>query len=362
MSFYEKILRPLAFKMDAEAAHERACAILKFLDVFPGAYGALESVYSFQDESLYTEVAGLKFPNPIGLAAGFDKDARLASVLPAFGFGSIEVGTVTLLPQPGNPKPRLFRFPESNAIINRMGFNSAGADEAARLLRSLSRRPIPVGINIGLNKDAPKDDAPEHYAKTFVKLYPYGDYFTVNVSSPNTEGLRRLQEKLRLERILRRLAEFNGDKKPIFVKLSPDLNSEELENLLPMLEENAGGVICTNTTLSRPDVGDEAARIRGGLSGAPLETLSTEMIRRVYRLTNGRLPIIGAGGVFSAQDAYRKIRAGASLIQIYTGFVYRGPVLPSEINLGLKRLLREHGLTAVRDAVGKSSQEEAASL
>jgi dihydroorotate dehydrogenase len=358
MSLYESILRPFFFRMDPESAHNRAASLLTAADRL-GAYNILESAYTFGDESLHTEIAGLKFPNPVGLAAGFDKDAYMASALPAFGFGFIEVGTITLRPQPGNPLPRLFRFPENQAIINRMGFNSAGAEIAAENLRNLSRRPVPIGINIGLNKDAAKDDAPEQYAKTFVKLYPYGDYFTVNVSSPNTEGLRRLQEKLRLERILRRLKEFNGDKKPIFVKLSPDLDPHELDALLPMLEENASGVICTNTTISRPDVSDEAARTRGGLSGAPLTSLSTEMIRRIYRLTDGRLPIIGAGGIFSAEDAYRKIRAGASLVQVYTGFVYRGPTLPSEINKGLKRLLRGHNLKSIQDAVGKSNHEKA---
>jgi len=359
MSFYGSVLRPLLFRLDPETAHDLGVRALAAADVLPFARRWMEATYTYRDKSLETEVAGLRFPNPVGLAAGFDKDCRLAGILPALGFGFLECGTVTAEPQPGNPRPRIFRFPEHQALINRLGFNSAGAEGSLQNLRRAPGRTVPVGINIGLNKDARQDHAPQDYARTFAKLYAHGDYFTVNVSSPNTRGLRRLQKKLRLERILRRLAEYNGDKKPVFVKLSPDLEKEALDSLLPMLEETASGVVISNTTISRPAVGDEAAATRGGLSGAPLRDLSTEMIRYVYRKTHGRLPIIGVGGIFTAEDAYQKICAGASVVQIYTSFIYEGPGLPSAINRGLARLLREQRLSHIGQAVGKSHEETA---
>lgn len=359
MSFYSSVLRPLLFRLDAERAHTLGIDALAVADRLPFARRWLEAAYTYRDECLETEVAGLRFPNPVGLAAGFDKDCRLAEILPALGFGFLELGTVTARPQPGNPPPRIFRIPKHRALINRLGFNSAGAEAVLQNLRRTPERTIPVGVNIGLNKDARHDDAPEDYAQVFTKLYVHGDYFTVNVSSPNTRGLRRLQKKLRLERVLRRLNDYNGDRKPIFVKLSPDLEKEALDGLLPMLEEFSSGVVISNTTTSRPDVDDEAAALRGGLSGAPLRDLSTRMIRYVYRKTKGRLPIIGVGGIFTAEDAYQKIRAGASVVQIYTSFVYRGPGLPSAINRGLSRLLREHGLSHISEAVGKSHRETA---
>ncbi len=359
MSFYGSVLRPLLFRLDAERAHNLGVGALSAADSLPPARRWMETAYTYHDESLETEAAGLRFPNPVGLAAGFDKDCRLAGILPALGFGFLELGTVTAEPQPGNPLPRIFRFPEHRALINRLGFNSAGAETALQNLRRTPTHTVPVGINIGLNKDARHDDAPQDYARTFSKLYAHGDYFTVNVSSPNTQGLRRLQEKLRLERVLRRLADYNEDRKPVFVKLSPDLEKEALDGLLPMLEESASGVVISNTTISRPDVGDEAAAMRGGLSGAPLRDLSTRMIHYVYRKTKGRLPIIGVGGIFTAEDAYQKICAGASVVQIYTSFVYGGPGLPSAINRGLARLLREQGLSRIGEAVGKSHEETA---
>ncbi|MFH2204512.1 MAG: quinone-dependent dihydroorotate dehydrogenase [Elusimicrobiota bacterium] len=354
MSLYEQVLRPLLFRLDPETAHDCAARVLELAGRTPFAYDLIAASRTFSDPALKSETAGLRFPNPVGLAAGFDKDCRLADILPAFGFGFLELGTVTARPQPGNPRPRLFRFPKSRALINRFGFNGAGADAAREHLRLRRRRLVPVGINIGLNADAAQQDAPEEYARTFAKLYPHGDYFAVNVSSPNTSGLRRLQDKLELERILRRLQDLNGDRKPIFVKLSPDLDLAALDSLLPMLEAHAAGVICTNTTTSRPDVDDEAAATRGGLSGAPLRDLSTLMIREIYRRTGGRLPIIGVGGIFTAEDAYQKICAGASIVQIYTSFIYRGPGLPAAINRGLARILREQGLKNIGAAVGRS--------
>ena len=357
MSLYRSLVRPLLFRLDPEQAHELAIDALDVAQQLPLARRGLRRVFCFEHPALRTTVAHLSFPNPVGLAAGYDKDCILRGILPALGFGFIELGTVTARPQGGNPRPRLFRFPQERAVINRMGFNNDGAEAAARELGRSRAAGIPVGINIGINKDVKAEDSPDAYAKAFSALYPHADYFAVNVSSPNTEGLRLLQEKLRLERILMRLQELNSGSKPVFVKLAPDLEEGALAELLPLLERYASGVICTNTTLDpalKQSVLGDAPELMGGLSGAPLRELSTRMIRQVYRLTRGRLPIIGVGGIFSAEDAYQKIRAGASLVQVYTGLVYRGPGLAAEANRGLVRILREQGLGSVSEAVGRS--------
>ncbi|MFA5140466.1 MAG: quinone-dependent dihydroorotate dehydrogenase [Elusimicrobiota bacterium] len=357
MSLYRSLVRPLLFRLDPEQAHELAIDALDVAQQLPLASRSLRRVFSFEHPALRTTVAHLSFPNPVGLAAGYDKDCILRGILPALGFGFIELGTVTARPQSGNPRPRLFRFPQERAVINRMGFNNEGAEAAARELDRSRKSGVPVGINIGINKDVKPEDSPEAYAKAFSVLYPHADYFAVNVSSPNTEGLRLLQEKLRLERILMRLQELNSGSKPVFVKLAPDLEPDALTELLPLLERFASGVICTNTTLDpalKQSVVGDGPELRGGLSGAPLRELSTGMIRQVYRLTRGRLPIIGVGGIFSAEDAYQKIRAGASLVQVYTGLVYRGPGLAAEVNRGLVRILREQGLGSISEAVGRS--------
>ncbi|MFH1726719.1 MAG: quinone-dependent dihydroorotate dehydrogenase [Elusimicrobiota bacterium] len=358
MSAYERALRPLLFSLDPETAHACATTALYWAGRLPLAVRALELAFSHRDPALATTVAGLRFPNPVGLASGFDKDCRLAGVLPALGFGFVELGTVTLRPQSGDPRPRFFRVPEAGAIINRLGSNNAGAADAARRLGRLDpgKSLAPIGINLGLNADTPPEEAPRHYAETFTTLYPFGDYFVVNLGSPDARGLRALRRKLRLERILATLQQSNGERKPVFVKLSPDLDTEALSDLLPMIESNAAGVVCTNTTVQRSGLGlpERFESLRGGLSGAPIRDLSTRMIREVYRLTRGRLPIIGAGGVFSAEDAYQKIRAGASLVQLYTGLIYKGPALPGAVNRGLANLLKRHGLSDIADAVGRS--------
>jgi dihydroorotate dehydrogenase len=370
VTLYETTLRPLLFSLDAENAHHWATGALELAGKFPPTRAFLEFLYARKTPPLPTRVAGIEFPNPVGLAAGFDKDCRLAAALPSLGFGFVEVGTLTLDPQPGNPRPRIFRLPETEALLNRMGFNNEGVEAARERLRALDERKVPIGVNVGLNKNASEREAPARYAKAFASLYPYGDYFVVNVSSPNTEGLRRLQDKMRLERILLAMQEHNGDGKPVFVKLAPDLGDDALAELLPMLEKNAAGVIAANTTNSperKADALEETARLRGravlapfdggGLSGRPVEDASTAMIRRIYKLTEGRLPIIGVGGIFDAEGAYRKIRAGASLVQIYTGLVYRGPGLPGAIVRGIAALLESHGLASVADAVGLSHRD-----
>ncbi|MDE2293311.1 MAG: quinone-dependent dihydroorotate dehydrogenase [Elusimicrobia bacterium] len=353
MTLYEALVRPLLFRLDAETAHEAAAAALAWTGSVPGARALLRAAFAVSDPALETEVWGLRFPNPVGLAAGFDKDARLAGVLPALGFGFVEVGTVTWAAQPGNPRPRLMRLPEARALVNRMGFNNAGAEAMAARLKALGARRVPVGVNIGLNKDADPDEAPALYAKTFARLALFGDYFVVNVSSPNTRGLRLLQDKLKLERILDAIAGYNGDRKPVLVKLSPDLEPGALKDLLPLVAAKAAGAVLTNTTTDphlRAEALEAGGRRRepafqeGGLSGAPLRPRALEAVRRARSITGGKLPLVGVGGVFAAEDAWALLEAGASLVQVYTGLVYRGPSLPGALCRGLARLARERGL------------------
>ena len=370
MTLYERWLRAAAFRLDPETAHELALGLLSVAGRTAPLRALISRLYGFEHPSLKTTVAGLDFPNPVGLAAGFDKDCRAVPALCAAGFGFLEVGTITLRAQDGNPRPRLFRFPSCEGLVNRMGFNNEGSEAAAARLSRLKKPLVPVGVNLGLNADVPAEKAPAEYALAFSRLYPYGDYFTLNVSCPNQLGLRRLQEKLRLERILLALKQLNRSAKPVFVKLSPDIEPAELEGLIPLIMDQASGVVCSNTTLSRDEAAlgaggywggsycaslpEEIVTTRGGLSGAPLRSLSTKMIREVYRLSAGKLPIIAGGGVFSAEDAYEKIRAGASLVQVYTGLVYRGFGLVPEIKQGLARLLIDHNLSRIGEAVGRS--------
>ncbi|MDE2237117.1 MAG: quinone-dependent dihydroorotate dehydrogenase, partial [Elusimicrobia bacterium] len=291
---------------------------------------------------------GLDFPNPLGLAAGFDKDARLTGILPALGFGFVEVGSITLRPQPVNPRPRLFRLPESEALVNRMGFNSRGAAAAAAALAGAPRM-VPVGVNLGLNKDCPPERAPGEYAEAFSLLCARGDYFVVNVSSPNTEGLRGLQEKRRLEAILRAIQERNAGRKPVLVKLSPDLSDSQLDDALEAACSQAAGAIAANTTLAKAGL-PAAAALAGGLSGRPLFSPSTALIRRI-RARCG-LPIIGVGGIMSGADALEKIRAGACLVQLYTALVYRGPRAATGVLEELRLGLEKAGFRSVAQAVG----------
>lgn len=356
MSLYTALVRPLLFRLDPEAAHEAAAAALSLAGSLPGAKALLTAAFAHRDPALETRLWGLSFPNPVGLAAGFDKDAALVEALPALGFGFLEVGTVTWDPQPGNPRPRLMRLPEAEALINRMGFNNAGAEAMAARLKALGARPVPLGVNLGLNKDADPDRAPELYAKTFARLSLYGDYFVVNVSSPNTAGLRALQDKIKLERILDAVARVNGDKKPVLVKLAPDLGEEAFEALVPFVAERASGLILANTSVDphlREAALESGDRRReppfqgGGLSGAPVRARTAELVRRAKALTGDKCPVVGVGGVFDARHAWELLSAGASLVQVYTALVYRGPGLPGELCRGLSRLRRE---TAPRPA------------
>lgn len=349
---YEALFRPALFRLDPEAAHERMLRTMTLIGKTPLGPELLSLAMGRPVAGLETEVLGLRFENPIGLAAGFDKDGKMTRSLPALGFGFLELGSITLKPQPGNPKPRIFRLPENGAIINRLGFNSEGAEAAAARLSRLPKSRVPVGINLGLNADCPKEEAHKAYAKTFRVLKPYGDYFVVNVSSPNTAGLRALQGKRELARILEAIQEDNKGRAPLLVKIDPDMPDDQLPDIVSTVSKSASGLIASNTTLTRPMPCPE---IRGGLSGQPLRELSTALIGKLFKLSGGKLPIIGVGGVFSGRDAYQKIRAGASLIQLYTGLVYHGPGVVRRIQRELAELLTAAGFKSVREAVGTAS-------
>jgi dihydroorotate dehydrogenase len=346
--FWEKLARPLMFGFDAERAHELGIEALKrglasafYCDNTAFGFGAFERF-------------GLKFPNPIGVAAGFDKNGLVVDELASLGFGFVEVGTVTAEPQPGNPKPRLFRLPAYQALINRLGFNNDGAVVIAERLANVPRRCV-VGVNIGRNKDIANTDVVENYVKCLEIICPVADYVTVNVSSPNTPNLRDLQQPGSLDELLATLQGRNSGK-PLLVKIAPDLSEGDLEPIVGACTRNkVAGIIATNTTISRDGIADDAAKYReGGLSGRPLAARSNEVISTIYRLTGGRLPIIGVGGVFTPEDAFDKIAAGASLVQAYTGFIYGGPSFASDMNRGLAVLLQERGFGSLDEAVGSA--------
>ncbi|MCC7460368.1 MAG: quinone-dependent dihydroorotate dehydrogenase [Proteobacteria bacterium] len=340
---YKRLLKPLLFKLDAETAHHFVFSTLKILFLVPGISSISRCIYSYNHASLQRNLMGLKFPNPVGLAAGFDKNARLFDELSNFGFGFIEIGTATPKPQAGNPRPRLFRLPLDQALINRMGFNNDGTREIARRLRSKNSRLI-IGGNIGKNKDTPNDQAVNDYMIAFEELFEHVDYFVVNVSSPNTPNLRELQDKKPLSEILDALQTINHSKphaKPILLKIAPDLNEQQLDDVIDIVRQTRiQGVIATNTTISREGLATDSAQVdslgAGGLSGKPLKNQSTEVIRYLANKSKKSFIIIGVGGIHSADDAVEKIQAGADLVQIYTGFIYEGPALIKQINKRFK--------------------------
>lgn len=318
-------LKPFLFTLDAERVHEEAAGLMALAAPLPGAAAVLSALTGPGGTGLEKTVFGLRFPNPVGLAAGFDKDGRLVPVLPGLGFGFLEIGSVTLEPQPGNPKPRLFRVPGERAIVNRMGFNSEGARAVRARLSSMPRPSVPLGINLGLNKGVPSNEAPSAYKRAFELLRPFGDYFVVNVSSPNTPGLRDLQKSSDLAAILDAVQSANPTSKPVLVKLSPDLNDDDLKACVET--PGAQGFVISNTTI------DHSHQEKGGLSGAPLKTKALGLLRRTRALT--KLPIIGAGGVETAEDAKARLEAGADLVQLYTGLIYGGPSAVKRIVRGL---------------------------
>ena len=344
-----RVLKPLLFSLPAETAHGAVSAGLRVIQGTP-AEDVIASRYVVDDPRLHVSAFGLDFPNPVGVAAGFDKNAEIPRALAALGFGHVEVGGVTAEPQAGNPRPRLFRLADDGALINRMGFNNDGADVIGERLAKTDLPDVPVGINVGKSKTAPPDQAADDYAYTYERVADSGDYFVVNVSSPNTPGLRELQARDALEGILGKLLDAGAE--PLLVKLSPDLAEEAVVDAVALAEEmGVDGLIATNTTVDRPSgLRDHNRREEGGLSGRPLEPRATEIVRLVA--SNTDLPVVGVGGVFTAGDAYRKIRAGASLVQLYTGLIYRGPATARDINSGLLELLDRDGFASVTEAVG----------
>ncbi|EAP86048.1 quinone-dependent dihydroorotate dehydrogenase [Croceibacter atlanticus] len=334
---YKSILRPILFKSDPEEIHHFTFSSVRRLFKVPGSKNIIKKLYQVNDTRLEREVFGLKFKNPVGLAAGFDKDAKLYKELSHFGFGFIEIGTVTPKPQPGNPKKRLFRLKEDQAIINRMGFNNGGVAEA--VVRLQKNKNVLIGGNIGKNKVTPNDEAVNDYILCFNALFNVVDYFVVNVSSPNTPGLRELQDKEPLTKLLATLQDLNAQKekrKPILLKIAPDLTEDQLLDIIDIVATTKiDGVIATNTTISREGLTSVNKEEIGGLSGKPLTKRSTEVIRFLSERSNKAFPIIGVGGIHSAQDALEKIEAGASLVQLYTGFIYEGPQLIKDINTEL---------------------------
>ena len=331
---YKFLIKPILFLFDPEWVHHAVFYLLKVIHRIPGMGSMIRGLYHIKDQRLERKLFGLTFPNPVGLAAGFDKDAKLYQELSNFGFGFIEIGTLTPKPQPGNPKKRLFRLPEDNGLINRMGFNNQGVVEAIERLKK--NNGVLIGGNIGKNKITPNDEAVSDYVECFEALFPHVDYFVVNVSSPNTPNLRALQDKEPLQHLLQTLKDLNlkrNSPKPILLKIAPDLIDDQLLDIIDIVTTvKIDGVIASNTTLSREGLISSNKSEMGGLSGKPIAERSTEVIRFLHEKSNNAFPIIGVGGIHSSEDAINKLNAGASLIQLYTGFVYEGPGVIKKIN------------------------------
>jgi dihydroorotate dehydrogenase len=372
MDIYQVAIRPLLFnllKTDPERLHSSTIRSLKWLSQTSNNPPAswinhrLQQSLCLQDARLEQNLFGLNFPNPLGLAAGFDKDGVAAPIWSSLGFGFAELGTVTYHPQSGNPRPRLFRLPLDKAALNRMGFNNSGAAVMAKLLSESQQNliSIPIGLNLGKSKVTPLEEAACDYLNSFRLLKDCGDYFVVNVSSPNTPGLRSLQDAAMLSSILDLLQKENTAQKPLFVKIAPDLEWEAIADIISLSQTyHLAGIIATNTTIRRDQLktqvieqtGKSVQEEAGGISGAPLKDRSTEIIRFIAAQTQGKMPIIGVGGIFSPEDAWEKITAGASLIQVYTGWIYEGPFMVRRILQGLLSKLEQNGLNSISEAVG----------
>ncbi|MGB3207382.1 MAG: quinone-dependent dihydroorotate dehydrogenase [Crinalium sp.] len=394
MDIYQLAIRPILFSglnADPESLHQQTLGVLSWLDQsdsFQASWIKAQFQQSFclQDPRLEQILWGLKFANPVGLAAGFDKDAVAAGIWRFMGFGFSELGTVTFHPQPGNPVPRLFRLPNDQAALNRMGFNNQGAEVMAKRLQTRfvagdwgdargrqenshlggsTQRCFPIGINLGKSKITPIDEAASDYLNSFNLLKDLGDYFVVNVSSPNTPGLRSLQSSEQLAVILDTLQQENQGQKPILVKIAPDLELDAIADVLTIAQRyNLAGIIATNTTISRENLNTQVLKATGknvreeagGISGLPLRDRSTEVIRFIWQQTQGKLPIIGVGGIFTPEDAWQKITSGASLIQLYTGWIYQGPWMVRRIMAGLLQKLEEHKLASISEAIGLNAK------
>lgn len=339
---YKSIVKPILFNQDPEKIHYKVFDWLKLLLKSRISKYFINRLFTISHQSLQKELFGLKFPNPVGLAAGFDKDAKLYEELGCLGFGFIEVGTVTPLPQEGNPKPRLFRLPEDGALVNRMGFNNGGVDAMIKRLKNRNPNQI-IGGNIGKNKLTPNEEAINDYVICFEKLFDYVDYFVVNVSSPNTPNLRELQDKEPLTNLLQTLQDKNNatpKRKAILLKIAPDLTNEQLNDIVEIVDATKiDGIIATNTTIDRSNLQTNDSTVEtiglGGLSGKPVRQRSTEVVRYLAQKSNKSFPIVAVGGIYTAEDAIEKLEAGADLVQIYTGFIYEGPAMVKRINKGL---------------------------
>lgn len=357
-----RLLRPLLFRLPAETSHHLTFSLLRLFYRVPGAGAMMRALFIRQPLALPVTLMGLNFPNPVGLAAGLDKNAEYVQPLSDFGFGFLELGTVTPRPQPGNPKPRLFRLPQQAALINRMGFNNVGVGKFLVNLAA-QKKSCPVGINIGKNRDTPLEHATGDYLSALNSVYRLADYIAVNISSPNTAGLRDLQQEENLEVLLRALkgeqatlADKYGRYVPIALKIAPDLDNSQIAAIARLvLEHKFDAVIATNTTITRPDLAnDPQAHQSGGLSGQPLKPFSTEIIRKLYGHLQGNVPIIGVGGIESADDAWDKLVAGADLIQIYTVLIYEGPGVVQAIGQGLAERVQASGCATLAEAVAQA--------
>jgi dihydroorotate dehydrogenase len=341
---YKLFIKPIFFLFQPETIHHLVFKTIRILCKIPGIPSIIKSVYLVKDKRLERKLFGITFPNPVGLAAGFDKDAKLYDELGYYGFGFIEIGTLTPEPQPGNEKPRMFRLPEDEALINRMGFNNGGVKAAADRLKN-KKTNIIIGGNIGKNKVTPNEMADSDYEKCFEVLYDHVDYFVVNVSSPNTPGLRALQEKEPLTNLLNKVMALNAKKtkqKPVLLKIAPDLTNEQLDDIIEIVKATKiDGVIATNTTIDRSNLVTDKLKVEkmgaGGLSGKPLTGRSTEVIRYLSQRSGKTFPIIAVGGIHTGEDAVEKLKAGASLVQVYTGFIYEGPSIAKKINKAILR-------------------------
>lgn len=353
--FYDNILRPLLFRLSPETAHEIGIDALKL--GLASKFGGQTDAWDLGEIRRF----GLTFKNPLGMAAGFDKNGFVVDQLGEIGFGFVEVGTLTFEAQKGNEKPRLFRLPDDGALINRLGFNNDGTERVVERLKKIKRNCI-VGVNIGKNKNVANEEAVENYLKSFDLAHKVADYIAVNISSPNTPKLRELQKAENLEELLGAIQKRNKelDGKPLLVKIAPDLTDMELEAIVGIcLRLEISGIIATNTTVSREGLKNDTKSIGpGGLSGKPLKIRSNEVISKIYRYSAGKLPIIGVGGIFSAEDAFEKIAAGASLVQAYTGFIYGGATFAADVNAGLAKILEQKGFRTLDEAVGSDTREE----
>jgi len=354
-----RLLRPLVFRLPAETSHRLTFTLLRLFYRLPGAGAVTRSLFARHPATLPVTVMGLNFSNPVGLAAGLDKNAEYVRPLSDFGFGFLELGTVTPRPQPGNPKPRMFRLPRQAALINRMGFNNVGAGKFLVNLAAQGK-PCPIGVNIGKNRNTPLEQATDDYLAVLNSVYRLADYVAVNISSPNTAGLRDLQQEENLETLLRALkneqtalADKYGRYVPIALKIAPDLDDAQIAAIARLvLEHKFDAVIATNTTITRPGLaGDPLARQSGGLSGRPLKAMATEIIRKLYDRLQGAVPIIGVGGIENADDAWDKLVAGADLVQIYTALIYEGPCVTQAIVHGLEQRVQASGCSTLAEAV-----------